>query len=138
MPGLLTDVNVQGHLPYLRRMMVKAGVMDLVEGLGLTMATFPTLGLDRETQDRALWNYCQANGWVLFTDNRNAAGADSLQSTIEDSWREGSLPVITLANKGRFENSEAYALVVAEDVADVLIRVFYDEVRDQPRIFVPR
>ena len=69
---------------------------------------------------------------------RNAAGADSLQSTIEDSWREGSLPVITLANKGRFENSEAYALIVAEEVADVLIRVFHDAARDQSRIFVPR
>ncbi len=138
MPGLLTDVNVQGHLFYLRRMMEKAGVLDLVEGLGLGLATFPDLGLDRESDDRTLWNFCQANKWVLFTENRNNEDADSLQAVIQDSWREGHLPVITLANKGRFENSESYALVVAEDVADVLLRVFHDAVCDQPRIFVPR
>src|SRR5262245_22773176 len=135
MPGLLADVNVQGHLPYLRRMIDKLGVLDLVEGLGLTLQTFPALGLDRHTDDRALWNYCQANGWVLFTDNRNNEGGDSLQATLEDSWRPGHLPVVTLANKGRFENSGDYALQVAEEVADVLVAVFADGIRDQPRIF---
>lgn len=61
-----------------------------------------------------------------------------MHATIQDSWREGHLPVITLANKWRFEASEAYALAVAEEVADVLIRVFHDAVRDEPRVFVPR
>ena len=113
-------------------------MLDLVEGVGLTLATFPDLSLDRESDDRAVWTFCQANGWVLFTDNRNNEGADSLHAAIQESWREGYLPVITLANKGRFENSEAYALIVAEEVADVLIRVFHDAARDQSRIFVPR
>jgi hypothetical protein len=45
--------------------------------------------------------------------------------------------VLTLANKGRFENSEAYATSVAQDVAELLIVAFVDEIRDQPRIFVP-
>lgn len=138
MPGLLADVNVQGHLAYLQRLIERLGLLDLVTGLGLTLATFPDLGLDRQIDDRALWNYCQANGWVLFTDNRNYEVENSLEATIQDSWRAGHLPVITLANKGRFENSEPYALSVAEEVADVLIRVFHDAVRDQPRIFVPR
>jgi hypothetical protein len=138
MPGLLADVNVQGHLPYLQRLIEQLGLLDMVASLGLTLATFPEVGLDRHTDDRTLWNYCQANGWVLFTDNRNNEDDSSLQATIQDCWREGHLPIITLANKGRFENSESYALAVAEEVADVLIRVFHDAVRDQPRIFVPR
>lgn len=54
MPGLLADVNVQGHLPYLQRMMAKVGVLDIVEGFGLTLQSFPDLGLDRQTDDRAL------------------------------------------------------------------------------------
>jgi hypothetical protein len=137
MPGLLADVNVQGHLPYLQRLLEKLGVLDMVTGLGLTLVTFPELGLDRRTDDRTLWHFCQANGWVLLTDNRNNEDENSLEATIQDSWRDGHLPVITLANKGRFENSEAYALAVAEEVADVLIRAFHDAVRDQPRIFVP-
>jgi hypothetical protein len=138
MPGLLADVNVQGHLPYLQRLIEKLGLLDMVVGLGLTLATFPDLGLDRETHDRALWNYCQANEWVLFTENRNNEDENSLQATIQGSWREGHLPVITLANKGRFENSEEYALRVAEEVVDVLVSVFHDGLRDQPRVFVPR
>jgi hypothetical protein len=88
--------------------------------------------------DRELWSYCQANGWVLFTDNRNRDGENSLQATLQDSWRDGCLPVITLANKGRFENSANYATKVAEDVADVLVSVFHDGVRDRPRSYVPR
>lgn len=138
MPGLLADVNVQGHLPYLERLIANLGLREMLAELGLTLATFPDLGLSRHTDDRTLWNYCQANGWVLFTENRNHEDENSLEATIRDSWREGHLPIITLANKGRFENSEDYARIVAEEVTDVLIRVFHDAVRDQPRIFVPR
>src|SRR5436305_13673218 len=134
MPGLLADVNVQGHLPYLQRLLDGLGLLGMITELGLTLATFPDLGLDRGLDDRALWNYCQANGWVLFTDNRNHEYDNSLQATILDSWRDGCLPVITLANKGKFENSEEYATRVAEDVADILIGVFHEGLRDQPRI----
>jgi hypothetical protein len=138
MPGLLADVNVQGHLPYLERLIDGLGLLELLAGLGLTLSRFPDLCLDRRMDDRELWNYCQANGWVLFTDNRNRDGENSLQATLHDSWRDGCLPVITLANKGRFEHSENYATTVAEDVADVLVSVFHDGIRDCPRIYVPR
>jgi hypothetical protein len=138
MPGLLADVNVQGHLPYLRRLIDGLGLLDLLTGLDLTLATFPDVGLDRRMDDRALWNFCQANGWVLFTDNRNHEDENSLEAAIKDSWHSGCLPVITLANKGKFDNSEDYATKVAEEVADLLVRVFHDGSRDQQRIFVPR
>jgi hypothetical protein len=138
MPGLLADVNVQGQLPYLRWLLDGQGLLELLTALDLVLATFPNLGLDRRIDDSALWNYCQENGWVLFTENRNFEDENSLEATIRDSWHEGHLPIITLGNKGRFDNSEDYAMKVAEDVADVLVSVFHDEVRDQPRIFVPR
>ncbi len=138
MPGLLADVNGQGHLPYLERLIEGLGLLELITGLGLALATFPELGLDRGLDDRTLWNYCQANGWVLFTDNRNYEDENSLEATIQDSWREGHLPVLTLANKGKFENSEGYALRVAEEVVELLVSVFHDGIRDQARIFVPR
>ena len=138
MPGLLADVNLQGHLPYLGRLMDGLGLLEVLVELGLTLTRFPDLGLDRHMNDRELWNHCQANGWVLFTDNRNHEDENSLGVTMQDSWREGCLPVVTLANKGRFENSESYATKVAEVVADILVTVFLDGIRDQPRIFVPR
>jgi hypothetical protein len=114
------------------------GLLDLLTEIHLTLVTFPDLGLARDLDDRSLWNYCQQNNWVLFTDNRNQEDENSLQATMNDSWREGHLPVLTLANRGRFANSEAYADKVAEDVAGVLIAVFNEGVRDQPRIYVPR
>ncbi len=75
--------------------------------------------------------------WVLFTDNRNQEGPDSLNAVILDSWREGCLPVLTLANKIKFESSNAYARRVAGDVATLLFDVFTLGVRNQPRIYVP-
>jgi hypothetical protein len=138
MPGLLADVNVQGHLPYLERLVAGLGLLEMLTEFGLSLVTFPELGLDRGIDDRTLWNYCQANGWVLFTDNRSHEDENSLEATLRDSWREGQLPVLTLGNKAKFENSETYALRVAEDVADLLIDSFYHEIRDRPRIFVPR
>jgi len=138
MPGLLADVNVQGHLSYLRRLLEGLQLLEILTELGLTLETFPTLGLARNIDDRSLWNYCQANNWVLFTDNRNHENENSLEATLQDSWHAGQLPVLTLANKGKFENSENYARKVAEEVAELLVLVFLDGIRDQRRIYIPR
>jgi hypothetical protein len=88
-------------------------------------------------KDRALWNYCQANGLVLLTENRNHEDEDSLNATLQDSWHEGHLPVLTLANKGKFENSEIYATRVANDIATLLFSSLHEGIRNQPRIFIP-
>ena len=138
MPGLLADVNVQGHLPYLVGLTNKIGLLQLLVDTGITFETFPDRGLDPHLIDRELWNFCQANELVLFTDNRNHEDANSLNATIQDSWHLGHLPVLTLADKGKFENSAEYATRVAEDVANQLFAIFLEGTRDQPRIFVPR
>jgi hypothetical protein len=137
MAGLLADVNLQGHLLYLERLLHGLGLLEVLRELGLTLATFRDLGLDPSMHDRALWHYCQANGWVLFTDNRNRDDENSLEATLRDSWRVGHLPILTLARKPEFENSASYATQVAEDVADLLFSVFHEGVRDRPRIYVP-
>lgn len=137
MHGLLADVNLEGHLPYLRRLMEREGILEILTEFGISLVTFSDLGLDRQINDRALWHSCQENGWVLFTDNRNHEDLNSLEATIQDSWREGRLPILTLANKSKFEKSEAYATTVAQDVAELLIVAFVDEIRTQSRIFVP-
>jgi hypothetical protein len=38
MPGLLADVNLQGHLPYLGRLIDGLGLLDVLAELGLTLA----------------------------------------------------------------------------------------------------
>lgn len=135
--GLLADVNVQGHLPYLKRLLETLDLWTILTEVNLNFVIFRDLGLPRDLKDRPLWNYCQQNNWVLFTENRNAADESSLQVTLTDSWRTGHLPVLTLANKGRFANSSSYARRVASDVAELLFGIVHKEYRDQPRIYVP-
>jgi hypothetical protein len=136
--GMLADVNVQGHLPFLRRILHRLDLEDLLGEIGLAFRTFPELGLLGDLDDRSLWDFCQRDGWVLFTENRNDDGPDSLQATLADSWRTGHLPVLTLASKGRFEREPAYAERVAASVADLLFGIAEGHFRDQPRIYVPR
>jgi hypothetical protein len=138
MRGLLADVNVQGHLPYLRHLLEALRLWSLFAELNLEFATFPELNVPRGIDDRSLWNFCQDNGWVLFTADRKMVGADSLEATLRDSWQMGLLPVITLSNKGRFEKNCHYADRVAHDVAQILFDIALDEAkRDRPRIYVP-
>ena len=137
MRGLLADVNVQGHSAYLRQLLEVLDLWPVLAELGLTFATFADLALPRNLVDRSLWHRCQQDGWFLFTEDRNDDGPDSLQATLLDSYRPGCLPVLTLANKGRFENSIGYATQVANDVAELLFGVELGEYRDQPRIYVP-
>jgi hypothetical protein len=47
------------------------------------------------------------------------------------------LPILTLANKGKFENSVSYATSVAENVVELLYGIFCEKMRLPPRIFVP-
>ena len=138
MQGLLADVNVQGHLPYLRRLLEALGLWPVLAELKLTLTTFADLNLPRDLDDRTLWERCQQDSWVLFTENRNDDGPDSLQATLTGSWKPGHLPVLTLANKGRFEHSRGYAERVAIDVAELLFGIAQGEYRDQPRVYVPR
>ncbi len=138
MLGLLADVNVQGHLSYLQRLLHALDLWGVLVEQGLQFATFSDLGLPRDLDDRSLWDYCQRAGWVLLTENRNQDGNDSLQATLADSWMWGHLPVLTLANKRRFERDPEYARVVATDVAELLFGISQKEYRDMPRIYVPR
>ena len=138
MRGLLADVNVQGHLSYLRQLLETLELWPALAELQLDFVTFPDLQLPRNLDDRSLWNRCQQDGWVLFTENRKDEDENSLEATLADSWLMGCLPVLTLANKRRFEHSTIYAKRVAIDVAELLFGIFHDEYRDEPRIYVPR
>jgi len=138
MRGLLADVNVQGHMGYLRFLLTHLDLWPVLEELKIELVTFGDLALPRDLDDRSIWNRCQQDGWLLFTENRNDDGNDSLHATLTDSWRVGHLPVLTLANKNHFEHRRAYAEQVAVDVAELVFGVCHGEYRDQPRIYVPR
>jgi len=138
MQGLLADVNVQAHLAYLRHLLIFLDLWPVLAELNVRFVTFAELQLSPEMLDRPLWNYCQAEGWVLFTENRNQDDADSLEATLKDSGRMGHLPVLTLANKSRFEHQRDYAVRVAADVAELMFGISQGEYTHQGRIYVPR
>jgi hypothetical protein len=138
MRGLLADVNVQGHLPYLHRLLVVLDLWEVLKAEKIELAAFPDVHLAQDLNDRAIWQFCQSEAWVLLTDNRNDEGEDSLQRTLDTAWRVGHLPVVTVSDKRRLIRDEDYALRLAAHVADVLYGAAQGEYRDQPRIFVPR
>ncbi len=78
---------------------------------------------------------CQRAQVVLVTANRNDAGPESLEATIQHHNTPQSLPVFTLANDQRVLRDRPYA----ETVADRLIAALFDidSYRDTARIYVP-
>ncbi|MBX9678818.1 MAG: hypothetical protein K2X38_08630 [Gemmataceae bacterium] len=138
MNGLLSDVNIEGYLAYLERLLETLGLRKILEGSNIQCATFADLGLDPKTDDRTLWNWRQKHQWTLLTDNRNSNRLDSLGTTLADSWKSGHPPVITIANKRRFQRDGAYAQAVAAQIGDIMFGLVSGPFRDQPRIFVPR
>ncbi|MGH7138530.1 MAG: hypothetical protein ACREHD_22505 [Pirellulales bacterium] len=138
MRGLLADANVQGHQARIAKLLERSGLWDILVEIGLEFAELSDIGLPHDVDDRTLWQRCQDDGWVLFTDNRNDDGELSLQATLADSWAPGNLPILTLADKQQFERSTEYRERVAYDIADVLFGLTGGEYRDRDRIFVPR
>ncbi|MCE9552539.1 MAG: hypothetical protein K8T91_04065 [Planctomycetes bacterium] len=134
----MADVNVQAHLTYLRHLLDSLELWPVLAELNLRFVTFAELQIVPDILDRPLWNRCQEEGWVLFTENRNQDDADSLEATLRDSWQIGHLPVLTLANKSRFEHNREYAQRVAADVAELLFGIAQGEYSDQSRIYVPQ
>lgn len=137
MRGLLADVNVTAHAEYLPGLWKERGLFEILSELGLGVATFSDLRIAPDADDRFLWTHCQENGWVFFTDNRNEDGADSLQTTLDECWHVGCLPVVTLSSKARFEHDSTYRDWIAEDVAALLFGASQGEYGGYPRIYVP-
>ena len=138
MRGLLADENVQGHQQYLCRLLASLDLWVILTDVQIQFASFTELDLSPGMDDRKLWEFCQRNGWVLFTTNRNHDGPDSLQATLADSWQVGNLPVLTLADKAKFERDRAYGELVASEIAEILFGIREGKYRDLPRIFIPR
>ena len=135
---MLADVYVAGHLRYLRFLLETLGLGKILTDSNLRLVTFSDLQLPHSLDDRTLWHHCQQEGWVLFTDNRNHDGPNSLEATLANFWRSGHLPVLTLAKKSRFVRDRVYAEQVAMDIADFLVGIQQREFCDRPRIYVPR
>jgi len=135
--GILADENISGLLLRLQTALERLDVKIVFDTIKLEYATFQQLGIDPGVDDRTLWHYCQDEGWILLTDNRNHDGTNSLQATLVDSWQAGHLPVVTIGSKDRFDRDWQYTLRVSNEIANHLMNAADGIFSDRPRIFVP-
>ncbi len=135
MRGILADNDVGGFLKSILLIWRSDAWRDLWDDLGLSVQSFSTMGLSRESPDVLIWRTCQREQLVLITGNRNDDGPDSLESTIRVENQPDSLPVITLANLERLARDRLYAEMVAERLLERLIAI--DDFRGTGRIYVP-
>lgn len=95
---------------------------------------FSTAGLSIASSDRVIWRFAQARQMILLTGNRNKAGDNSLEQTIQEESQPSSLPVITIGNIDRVLET-AYRQQCATRLAEI---VFYlDNYRGTRRLYIP-
>jgi len=135
--GVLLDINVQGDFAHMRHLIAALDLLPFWENGRFVLRTVTGLGYAPNTPDRVIWNRCQTDGLVLFTENRNDDGLDSLERTMADSLTPESLPVLTLANKGRFRSDRRYALVVAEQFLNAVADIDDGRLLGVGRLFLP-
>jgi hypothetical protein len=135
MAGLLADVNIEGHVGALLRILQSNDWRELWLAVEMPLRNFSEFGLTADVPDALLWHVCQRHELVLITSNRNNAGADSLEATIRAHNAPGSLPVFTLASAEAVLNSRAYADRAAIRLLEYLFDL--DNLRGTGRLYLP-
>ncbi len=132
---IVSDVNIEGHVRAMVRMLQQGEWSSLFDDLEIRVLTFDDLGLVGISPDRMVWGAVQARGAMLITDNRNKDGRDSLQYMIETANAAESVPVVTLSDSTRFLFDNEYA----NRAVDRLIEILFDWEKNlgTGRLFIP-
>ncbi len=133
--AILSDVNIQGHVALLVALMSAEPWKELWEEVRIPVLRFLDVGMAADAPDSAVWQRCQAEGFVLITSNRNARGPDSLQETIRLHNTSTCLPVFTVGNAQQIFNSRAYADKIIEKLLDYIDGI--DLLLETGRLFLP-
>jgi len=128
---VLIDRNIEGKSLLLWGTLAAQGWLDKVS---LKFVTFSDLNLPFDSNDRTVWRFAQKHGLVLFTDNRNMKGQDSLEQTIREENTETSLPVITIGSVRRLDE-KAYREHCAERLIEIAI--YLEDYIGTGRVFIP-
>lgn len=131
MTTILVDHNLEGQAAKLSETIAAEGWLDLV---AVRFVTLHEVGLSADRDDRAIWRFVQAHGLLLLTDNRNMKGTDSLEQTMCEEGDSTSLPVITVGNIARLEES-AYRAACATRLVEIILDL--DIYRGAQRLYVP-
>jgi hypothetical protein len=137
--GLLADVNFAGQLDRLMDVLLSPEWIGFWNDCGLVIETFADLGLDPESNDRVVWERCQAERLLLITGNRNDDGQNSLEAAVRGGPPD-ALPVLTVSDPGRVIRDGPYARAVAlallEVVTDIIRRP--ETVLGSGRVYLPK
>jgi hypothetical protein len=134
--AILADHNLAGHLRALHsRVWLSPEWNEFWQSLAIRIETYESMGLDTTTPDDELWRFCQREGMILFTANRNHDGDTSLDATIRRECTLDSLPVITLSDDQYFWHDPNYSRRVAIEILQVCMDV--TRYLGTGRIYVP-
>jgi hypothetical protein len=135
MKGILGDVNVPGQVKMLFRRLESPDWKEVWDSLALEVRSLAELGLPLNASDVLVWQACQREEIVLITNNRNAAGPDSLEETIRLHNTIASLPVLTFSDAEKMNHSREYAERVVERLLEILLDI--DAYRGAGRLYLP-
>ncbi len=111
----LSDHDIEGYAQLLWGTLASAGWLELIN---LELVTFRDIDLPINSNDREVWRFAQASGFILITNNRNMKDETSLEYTIREENQPDSLPVLTIGNVDRLTD-----LGYREQCADVLVEI---------------
>ena len=114
----LIDYNLTGDAVLFWGTLAAEGWLEL---LPISFFTFQDAGLPMDSSDHAVWYFAQSNQMILITANRNMKGKDSLEQTIREDNTPTSLPILTIANPDRFDESS-----YRQRCATRLIEILFD------------
>ncbi|BBH38293.1 MULTISPECIES: DUF5615 family PIN-like protein [Microcystis] len=129
--NFLIDYNLTGDVVLFWGTLSAEGWLDL---LPIRFFTFQDVGLPMDSSDRVVWQFAQNTQMILITANRNMKGIDSLEQTIREENTPASLPILTIGNPDRFDESS-----YRQRCATRLIEILFDleNYMGVGRIFIP-
>lgn len=131
MTTILVDHNMEGDAALLWETIIQDGWLEIVP---MQMAFFAEVNLPADSNDRVVWRFAQQHRMPLLTDNRNMKGDDSLEQTIREELTADSLPVITIGNLDRIDESH-YRQRCANRLVEIIIDL--DSYLGYSRLFIP-
>jgi hypothetical protein len=132
---ILLDENIEGYADYLTRQIFCPTWNDISSSLGISIATFEQVGLEKGTPDEQIWQFCQDQQFYLLTDNRNADKTDSLESVIRTRSLRTSLPVFTICDLSRLRTEREYVEALVVRLLEYLMDA--ENIRGVGRLYLP-
>jgi hypothetical protein len=128
---ILADHDIEGQTLLLLGTLAAQGWLDLIS---LSAVTFGEVGLRANCTDRQIWRFAQEQQMILLTGNRNMKGHDSLERTIREENTPACLPVLTISDVSRVDES-SYRQRCAARLLEILVDI--EQYRGVGRLFIP-